>query len=328
MSPDPQWPWSALGLGAMPPDASDIRRAYAKALKQIDQSKDIEGFANLRAAYVSGLAIREGRTSQNTAKRARKAQATAQNTPATDIDDAPPAPQAPTADQIAAKAKAAARDDLLTYLATPNAVAHAGWRIADTLANPLSHDPDCAPSIRFAIASLLRNSVVSDEYSEPALPPEISAETLFALDARYGWLNDYSAFRQDFWGNTELQNLMATRAYGNISRPAAPIQKGRGGIFAGFKSVFDLAPLFVILIYYNLMKVLIYRYNMTFISDLERTLLKLVVIIAVAPLFWLLRPVWRSISDDVRRAPLALIAGVKRLLTPLIKLVAKFKQPK
>ena len=156
MSPDAGWPWLAPGLPAMPPETSDIRRAYAKALKQIDQSKDIEGFATHRHASVCGLAIREGRTSQNTAKRARKAQAAAQNMPAIDLDNEPP-PLPPTADQIAAQAKDAALADLLTYLATPQAVAHEGQRIAATLANPLSHDPDRAQKFRVAIASLLRS---------------------------------------------------------------------------------------------------------------------------------------------------------------------------
>lgn len=51
MSRSPGWPWSMLALNEMPPEASDIRRAYARALKQIDQSTDIEGFTALRAAY-------------------------------------------------------------------------------------------------------------------------------------------------------------------------------------------------------------------------------------------------------------------------------------
>ena len=45
------WPWSVLGLKDTCSDPKDVRRAYAKKLKSIDPSADIDGFQALRYAY-------------------------------------------------------------------------------------------------------------------------------------------------------------------------------------------------------------------------------------------------------------------------------------
>jgi hypothetical protein len=49
------WPWSALGLEA-PAQAPQIRKAYARALKAIDQQRDVAGFQALREARDEALA--------------------------------------------------------------------------------------------------------------------------------------------------------------------------------------------------------------------------------------------------------------------------------
>lgn len=308
MLPDAAWPWSVLGLPAMPPEPADIRRAYAKALKKIDQSKDIKGFANLRDAYERGLAIRESRTSQNAAKRARKSQETPQNVPAGARDDQPPPAlyAALTPAEIATNAKQAETNVLLTALSAPNPLIDPGKRITDALANPLSQDPDCAQQIRFAIASIMRSSIVSDEYNEPALSSEISADILLALDTRFGWLNDYAAFRQDFWGNTQLQYLIAARAYGNISRPKTPRRKKRSGflgaILDGIREIFELAPMIFLLAYMTLVRALIAYNDRTSVLDDRTWLVTAGLITALAPGFIILAYVAHSIYGDMARA--------------------------
>ena len=51
------WPWSVLGLKDTCSDPKDVRRAYAKKLKSIDPSADIDGFQALRYAYSRALKI-------------------------------------------------------------------------------------------------------------------------------------------------------------------------------------------------------------------------------------------------------------------------------
>ena len=58
MLPEPGWPWDVLGLPGLPREEAEIRRAYARALKKIDQARDIEGFTALREAFEMALNIR------------------------------------------------------------------------------------------------------------------------------------------------------------------------------------------------------------------------------------------------------------------------------
>ena len=315
MSPDPSWPWAVLGLPAMPKETTDIRRAYAKALKQIDQTTDIAGFANLRFAYEQALIIRERRNAQNTAKRARKAVVVEKDLPRTDDSFHPPEAIDPvlSAAQIAANKKNTDLTDLLIFIVTAKTSADLGKRIADTLANPLSTDPDCAPQIRAALASLLRNAIVSDEYNEPALPAEWTADTLFALDGRYGWLNDYTAFRQDFWGNTDLQDLMATRAYKKISSHRPPAQKGRHRIKSFGRSIYQLFPLMGFLIYFNVVKILFIPQGKLAANTGHKWHFAIALVLVLVPLLWFTPQVMRSIWRDFYSLPGKLTKKLNRM---------------
>ena len=315
MSPDPSWPWAVLGLPAMPKETTDIRRAYAKALKQIDQTTDIAGFANLRFAYEQALIIRERRNAQNTAKRARKAVVVEKDLPRTDDSFHPPEAIDPvlSAAQIAANKKNTDLTDLLIFIVTAKTSADLGKRIADTLANPLSADPDCAPQIRAALASLLRNAIVSDDYNEPALPPEWTADTLFALDGRYGWLNDYTAFRQDFWGNTTLQDLMATRAYKKISKHTPPALTGRQRLMAGLTSSSGIKQTLFLIVFYNILKALFAGQNDPSLGNGRNWPYTIGLIVILVPLAWLMVAVLRGIWLDIRALPRALMKKFDRM---------------
>lgn len=247
MSPEGKWPWSVLGLDKMPEDAKDIRRAYARALKQIDQASDIEGFSKLRAAYENAVALRENRTLRNDQARARKTEAKVEQqakseasepavaTPAPNAGPnagpapkpapmpsfEPPAPPQPAPEELAARARAQEASKLVDFLGTENVVLSGGARINQVLDNPLSRDPDHADAIRFAIVQVIR-SRFRQSSEESVLSPQIDRETMLRLNEAYGWLSDFGAFRRDFWNNPNLLDAMATRAYGSIRAPTPP----------------------------------------------------------------------------------------------------------
>ena len=70
----------------------------------------------------------------------------------------------------------------------------------------------------------------------PTLSPQITAEALLALDARFGWLNDYIAFRQDFGHDATLQHELASRAYGNIQMARTLVVKPQSWLAAIFSN--------------------------------------------------------------------------------------------
>ncbi|MGO4908853.1 hypothetical protein ACEN2J_11045 [Pseudorhodobacter sp. W20_MBD10_FR17] len=161
MSPDAKYPWSVLGLEKMPPEVKDIRRAYARALKQIDQGNDIKGFSALRAAYENAVAIREGRDTQNDYNRTRKAAAKAAQAeaPAEQPEDAqaevsppPSVGRAPSPDKLVTQARRDAAEALLAALATDTIAMSGGERINAALDSPLIRDPEYADRICYAIA--------------------------------------------------------------------------------------------------------------------------------------------------------------------------------
>jgi hypothetical protein len=86
-------------------------------------------------------------------------------------------------------------------------------RLQTALENPLSRDPDHAMRFRHFTARLLRGSITADKDGTLSLSPEMTRDALLALDARFGWLNDYAAFRQDFGDAPALQDLIIRRAY-------------------------------------------------------------------------------------------------------------------
>ncbi len=226
MSAEPRWPWSVLGLDRMPPTAAEVRRAYARALKKIDQSKDIEGFAALRAAYEAALSQRERGDDRNAARRANRA-ASRPAEPQAQEATTPPPPLQPDAATLAAEAEEA---EFGALLHTGFAAAKAAPDDAPMLAildSRFMDDPARKQRIERAFAPVIVGSFVRTDDEDWGLSDAVSPRLVRRLDESFGWLSDHAAFTRTFGRNDILLDGLLLRA--NDDRPldtaAAPVRR-------------------------------------------------------------------------------------------------------
>lgn len=223
MSAEPRWPWSVLGLEQMPPTAADVRRAYARALKKIDQSKDIEGFAALRAAYEAALAQREKADGRNAERRANRAAEHAKTSPEPAAE--PPQAVQPDAATLAAQAEQAAFTALLHEGLSTDAGEPDEVRMLAILDSRFMEDPARRDQIGRAFATALRAGLRWSSAEDGDLNPAFSPRLVNRLDAAFGWLSDQAAFLQVFGRHDLLQHLLLLRANGD--RPYDKVEAPR-----------------------------------------------------------------------------------------------------
>lgn len=210
------WPWVVLGLKRRPQATADVRRAYARTLKTIDQATDIAGFAALREAYEAAMAR------MVTPDRAASAPTTNE---AANMKAAEPAPPAPAAAALpAGPTEEDILDRLFNDLETENIVLSPAARLRLVLDHPLAREARHEDKVRWRLAAYLRQHRQFSDGSS-ILSLRISREMLRALDARFGWLSDFVAFRRDFGTDPDLMDLILERA--GIDRTVPPPPKPR-----------------------------------------------------------------------------------------------------
>lgn len=222
MSADPRWPWSVLGLDRMPPTSAEVRRAYARALKKIDQSKDIEGFAALRAAYQEALSRRERGDDRNAARQASRAalrpaepQEQAQAQPQEAVTPPPPLP--PDAATLAAEAEEAEFAALLHTGLDAAKGAPGDAQMRAILDSRFMDDPARKQQIERAFAAVVAGSSVRLDDEGWGLSDAFSPRLVQRLDESFGWLSDHAAFTRAFGRNHALLHGLLLRA--NDDRP-------------------------------------------------------------------------------------------------------------
>lgn len=235
MSAEAKYPWSVLGLPKMPDDAAMSRKAYARALKQIDQSKDINGFETLRSAYDRAMHLHKMANRAETAPQDNTDSAL--QTDAQPIAPAPPPqtplqtpPQAPLQTQMPPSATAMQAADLQTKAAPPDGVPNLqmtlqalgtirsdvsfSTRVKDALDSPWAKDPMTAGAIRTGIAAALRAMPIRHWAEHDNLHLEITADILHRLDSEYRWLTDATSFERDFGQSFDLMHHLLVRVSG------------------------------------------------------------------------------------------------------------------
>ncbi len=228
MSAEGAWPWSELGLAGRPDDPKEVRRAYARRLKRIDQIKDVQAFERLRIAYETARQW----AGDTQAGHRRSIVAEMQAAPPPDLapvrnlvpQDAgtppvsarpqgspaclAPEPEVVQADTQQPGSSPAALCDPQTLLAKAadlsqaNSIDIAGW--SDVVAAPALIDPQLSRMVQDQLLSALMRDEARLKNGN-----QETQDFFAAIDARFGWVSDGVGFLRRFPQGRTVQNTMA-----------------------------------------------------------------------------------------------------------------------
>lgn len=217
--------WSALDLDPpstdAPYDQRAIKRAYAKALKRIDQQADPDGFQALRESYELALsAIKASKPTQQSSKPAADISA-AQDTKTGLFAETPPEAKADLFAGAPRKASdlfgadPALEDRYPAYASSIETIIDKGseddWLrvLADVTEEPLS--------LRAKVESLIfykLHRVLLDDASDGQLPASVTPDVVAGFDRNFNWLSDRKALQRQHPDNYQPVMIALVEAQG------------------------------------------------------------------------------------------------------------------
>ncbi|AZV77992.1 hypothetical protein EBB79_08850 [Parasedimentitalea marina] len=238
MSDKTDWPFNALGLEGKDPDKKEVRKAYAKALKAIDQRADPQGFQTLRQTYETALALIDAPKFDDWTK---------EDTPA-DSGSLWPIDESALVDDVITDAEGLAQESLspaaitlIEQVSTFTPPEPDVERLLSILEDPLMTDPVVAQAVENEMYSFLF-SIIDDEnedypsfalrgMSGSARNPSVSnrlPEFVDRLDETFGWMSDQVRMQNRFYGYDRF--FFAASYLGSRRMSQAPQASSSSGI--------------------------------------------------------------------------------------------------
>lgn len=210
MSDKLEWPFSVLGLEDENPDKKAVRRAYAKALKAIDQAADPQGFQALRQAYEAALDMVDVPHAHEVADvdtpLSRDPERMSEEPYLDSV--AHPVTEAPVQMGLSPEAI-----DLVNRVSVFTAPEPDVDRLLSILNDPAMSDPVAAQAVEEEIYHFLYNMIDDDGAEFPGFalrgasgfarnPPEShrTAQLFDQLDGTFGWMSDQVRMQNRFYG--------------------------------------------------------------------------------------------------------------------------------
>lgn len=255
------WPYSELGFDSFPQTTKDIKRAYARKLKTIDQAQDIEGFQELRQAYQQALQsfecdLEEHANQQtpddidgtkptkteyiidhDTPSNLNQNVTSLQNNSADQLDDAA-TKDAEIEDEIDWDSIQSLFDNLISEESQTD------WNksLNEVLSNPLIIDPDIMFAIESQLFDFLYENLTYIDDTDPSLPNWVTAQAVETLNRHFEWVDDYIYLTNRFW-NAETMMLAMTARHKTL-----PMDQGgkKEPIFQNLGSLWGIKGLWIL----------------------------------------------------------------------------------
>ena len=205
------WPFDVLELDQPTTDKKQIKRAYARKLKTIDQNEQLEDFQGLREAYQAALEWQDWQSNDEETDdttdewpEIRELESFVPPAPTpgippdnnqehdTDNENLPDTDWQRVAELIDTLTREEAKQDWKSVL-------------RETLNDPVFSDPNAMSDLESAIFNYLSEQMVFAEDDNFHLPEHVDIEAVTLINDQFGWLTDYVYFQNRFW---EVDQIM------------------------------------------------------------------------------------------------------------------------
>ncbi|WP_419902403.1 J domain-containing protein [Kiloniella sp.] len=216
------WPYNILGFTQVPSEVKDIKRAYARRLKKIDQSQELQKFQELREAYEHLVYLARNNyflddseyTEQFTSHKDEDGSNRDSTMVVGEITDFEQSSEGDFDDGKEAQFLAIdweTVNGLIAQLSTSTPFETDKAKFARILKDPVFIDAEAMTALEASIFEYLEEKLVHPEDRLPFFKREVTRELIELIDEKFDWLTDYTTFSRKFYSADMMMPALVER---------------------------------------------------------------------------------------------------------------------